>query len=53
MKNAPNAWRRVRSIFSNSHDCEQRKLVVRLGYDGFDGLEKDTSMPWDDSRLLQ
>src|SRR5947207_13841663 len=27
-------------MFSSSHDCEQRKLVVRLGYDEFDAFRE-------------
>jgi hypothetical protein len=30
----------VRLIFSSSHHCEQRKLVVRLGYDEFDAFRE-------------
>jgi hypothetical protein len=30
----------VRLIFSSSHDCEQGKLVVRLGYDEFDAFRE-------------
>jgi hypothetical protein len=30
----------VRLIFSSSHDCEQRKFVVRLGYDEFDSFRE-------------
>jgi hypothetical protein len=41
-------------IFSSSHDCEQRKLVVRLGYDEFDAFrERYVDAPRGDSRLLQ
>ena len=36
MKTAFTPGRRVRLIFSSSHDCQKQKLVVRLSYDEFD-----------------